>query len=395
MPGAGRIAHELGIALRLGGRALKRRLAAGGSTPQSPPSQHEQLLRWLDGLPSGRSAARTFVRLPANQPPWHDTGVDLEPGDTVTVFAQGRVYLSRALDIWIGPSFQLWARIGEEGPVFRGTRATNTFTAGHSGRLWLASYFPGEWADQTGRLGTDPAEYSKVSGELTALVIRWARGTDVAGVFRDAIAAAETPELVRDEAERQQSPTEAPHGWSYLWYLGPGEIYRPVTTPDSRPGIRCHTHGDVGILRREAEVALEPGLELHWRWKVDELPIDLAEDTLPSHDYLSIAVEFDDGQDITYYWSASLPAGTVYRCPLPTWKDKETHVVVRSGASQLGQWLEESRDLHADYRSIISGPASRVVRIWLIANSLFQRGRGRCEYAAIRLQGGDGTVEVL
>lgn len=395
MPGASRIAHELGIAVRLGGRALKRRLAADRFALESEATPQEELLRWLDGVPSGRSAARAFIRLPADRPPWHDTGLDLERGDTVTLLAQGRVYLSRALDIWVGPSFQLWARIGEQGPVFRGTRSTNTFTADQSGRLWLASYFPGEWADPTGRLGTDPAEYSKVSGELAVLVIRWAQGTDAAGVFRDAMAAPGTPGLVREEAERQRSRTEAPPGWSYLWYLGPGEIYHPVAAPDSRPAIRCHTHGDVGILRRDAEIALEPGLELHWRWKVDELPIDLAEDTLPSHDYLSIAVEFDDGQDITYYWSASLPVGTVYRCPLPTWKDKETHVVVRSGRSQLAQWLEESRDLHADYRSIIGGPASRVVRVWLIANSLFQRGHGRCEYSAIRLQGPAGTLEVL
>jgi hypothetical protein len=36
-----------------------------------------------------------------------------------------------------------------------------------------------------------------------------------------------------------------------------------------------------------------------------------------------------------------------------------------------------------------------VVRIWLIANSLFQRGHGRCEYAAIRLAGPTGTLDVL
>ena len=128
---------------------------------------------------------------------------------------------------------------------------------------------------------------------------------------------------------------------------------------------------------------------------MDELPIDLAEDTVPSHDYLSIAVEFDDGQDLTYYWSAALPEGTVYRCPLPTWKDKETHVVVRCGTAGLGQWLDEERDLHADYARILGGPAREVVRIWLIANSLFQRGHGRCEYASIHLVTNEGTLEVL
>jgi len=70
-------------------------------------------------------------------------------------------------------------------------------------------------------------------------------------------------------------------------------------------------------------------------------------------------------------------------------------VVVRSGRAALGQWLDEERDLHADYARIIGGPARQVVRVWLIANSLFQRGHGRCEYASIGLSNDDGTIEVL
>jgi hypothetical protein len=70
-------------------------------------------------------------------------------------------------------------------------------------------------------------------------------------------------------------------------------------------------------------------------------------------------------------------------------------VVVRSGPAGLGDWHAEERDLHADYQRIIGGPAREVVRIWLIGNSLFQRGNGRCEYASIRLINHEGTLEVL
>ena len=61
----------------------------------------------------------------------------------------------------------------------------------------------------------------------------------------------------------------------------------------------------------------------------------------------------------------------------------------------LGRWLDEERDLHADYARILGGPAREVVRVWLIANSLFQRGHGRCEYASIHLVTNEGTLEVL
>jgi hypothetical protein len=52
--------------------------------------------------------------------------------------------------------------------------------------------------------------------------------------------------------------------------------------------------------------------------------------------YLSIAVEFENGQDLTYYWSAALPEETAYRCPLPWWDRHETHIAMRSGSAGLG-----------------------------------------------------------
>ncbi len=387
--------RRLGILTRLAGRGLWRRVSGAVSLPADDRSFRNTLAPWIADLPAGLLAEHRFHFLPARQPPWFDTGLDVAAGDAITLLADGRVYLSRLLDLWVAPSFQLWWRVGEMGPVMRGTRSTHTFRARATGRLWLASYFPGEWADPSGRLGTPESDYGKVSGGLSVCVIKWRPGMETAAAFRRFANDTRVPGLVLAEAERHDQPVPTPEHWDYLWYLGPGEIYRPSTAPDGRATICCHTHGDVGILRREARLPLVPGTRLAWTWRVDELPIDLAEDTLPSHDYLSIAVEFDDGQDITYYWSATLPAGTVYRCPLPTWKDKETHVVVRSGRGQLGEWLAEERDLHADYARIIGGPAREVVRVWLIANSLFQRGHGRCEYASISVASGDRTVSLL
>jgi hypothetical protein len=65
-------------------------------------------------------------------------------------------------------------------------------------------------------------------------------------------------------------------------------------------------------------------------------------------------------------------------------------VVVRSGLDELGRWLEERRDVHEDYRRCIGGPARSIVRAWLIAISLFQRGHGQCEYSGIEFEQPDG-----
>lgn len=131
-----------------------------------------------------------------------------------------------------------------------------------------------------------------------------------------------------------------PAGWQYLWNLGPTEIYRDRYTAGGKPCIHCHTHSDVGIMQKQVDAPLLPSSEISWRWCIDQLPSDIREDSVPSHDYLSLAVEFDNGRDITYYWSSSLPVATGYDCPLPNWRDIEFHVVVRSGTAGLGEWQQ-------------------------------------------------------
>jgi DUF3047 family protein len=132
-----------------------------------------------------------------------------------------------------------------------------------------------------------------------------------------------------------------------------------------------------------------------WRWKVDRLPSGAAEDTLLCHDYLSLALEFENGRDLSWYWSARLPPETHFACPIPQWTPRETHLVVRSGAAGLGAWQSERRDVYADYRRAIGEPPRRIVAAWLIANSLFQHGSGSAEFADIHLQGAGRRLDVI
>jgi hypothetical protein len=130
-----------------------------------------------------------------------------------------------------------------------------------------------------------------------------------------------------------------------------------------------------------------------WAWRADELPSKVREDSMPTHDYLSIAVEFDNGRDLSYMWSAALPEGKAFNCPLPWWDKRQTHQVVRSDRAKLGVWLEEKQVVLDDYERAISGePPKRIVAIWLIAVSAFQRGRGLCCYARIRLKSDGAEV---
>lgn len=336
-------------------------------------------------------AQAEVLHLPANQPPWTRTPIALEPGDAFSLFAEGRVVLSEEAALWNGPAFHLWARVGGAGPLLNGTRDTASFEAPSRGPLELCIY-SGEWATRDGELGTPVEGYALLSGGIDVLVVRW-RGTARGGVEALAAAVPDEP-CFAAERDRLAEPVPIPEGWEYLWFLGPADIYTPFREGDLE-GIHALTHDDAGILKRPVDLPLGPDTLLRWRWKVDALPSRQAEDTLPTHDYLSIAIEFENGQDLTYYWSSRIPAETHYRCPLPNWDRRETHLVVRSGPEGIGEWHAEARYLHADYARAVGDPPARIVAVWLIAVSIFQKRTGEAAFAGIEIQTGDRKLQVL
>lgn len=321
-------------------------------------------------------------RVSAHGLKWHTTPLELRKGDSVTLIADGVVHMLRALRVSLDPKTCCWYRIGD-GPIQCAPAAAHSFVADADGPLRLAAAPPGAFSDQRGSI--QPSALNRfVSGGLTVAAIRWRE--DMHAQLRTA--SENDPALFEAALKRLEAPVKTPEGWHYLWRLGEGELYSPGReTADDAGEICCHTHGDVGILQYPTDQPLSPSTRLQWSWRADQLPSQVGEHIDLTHDYLSIAVEFDNGLDLTYMWSATLPHDTVFQCPLPWWKERETHWVIRrAGDDPLGTWLEESRNIAEDYDVAIGGPRpERIVGIWLIANSLFQRGEGACAYRAIQL----------
>lgn len=378
-----------GVALRLAVRKLRRRLS--GTRMRAPDLMgfRRYFETMLKRLPPGTLVDARLVEIPASRRPWTQTGLRLDPGDRITTFARGRTYLSRALDLWVAPPFQLWLRIGA-GPVFRGTRASHSMVVtGAIGDLALASHWPGEWAAPDGSLATDPAAYAGVDGTMLVAVLVW--GVPIEDGLKSLLALGDYRGLVAGELDRQAHGRVPPPGWTLLWSFGDSESFFRDDVPGRERAIACRSLRDAAVLLYDLDAEMVPGLRLEWSWKVDRLPTDLREDTPFSHDHLSIAIECDNGQRLAYYWSAALPVGTAYRCPLPHGKTQQTHVVLRSGAAGLGHWHGESRDLHADYRAVVGGASpARVKRVWLIAHTLFARGEGLATFADIALVSSEG-----
>src|SRR5512147_323442 len=164
---------DLQVAVRLGVRELTRRARGLREPAPDLPRFREALARALAAVPDGVVAEHVWIQLPASEPPWRDSGIALRAGDEVSYFAAGRVTASAALDIWVTPKTQLWARIGEAGPIRSSSRDSNTLRADHDGRLYFGNYFPNDWKDASGARQQDDAVYGAVKGEIWILAVRW------------------------------------------------------------------------------------------------------------------------------------------------------------------------------------------------------------------------------
>ena len=336
-------------------------------------------------------AASRYLQLPAQQPPWTATGLRLHRGQRYTLLAAGLIQWSeRHPHLHGGAGFHLWARVSPAGRIVNMIRDSTSFTADVDGELELGIYL-GMWGDAFGRLDTPPTAYARLRGALEVVALAW-RADSLAGLIELHGHCPSAP--LAHEIERLRAPVCVPPEWDYLLETGRSDIYRDCTQ-DGRARICLHAEDDQGILRKPIDFPLTPNTRLSWRWRLDEHPSTLAEDTHATHDYVSVATEFDNGRDLTWMWSSCLAPETWFDCPIKAWSRRETHVVVRSGWSAAAHWCRESRAVHRDVVRAMGPPPARIVAVWLICVASFQHGTARASFEAIELRDGEHHLTVL
>jgi hypothetical protein len=356
------------------------------------PDEHAAATeRWLAAAAQvgSRLEGYAVLFLPGDSGDWVDSGISVTRGQQITLLAEGRIWLSREADLCFGPNVALWYRVGE-GLIARSRGNSVTIAAGEQGTISLIAKPPGEWATRHGDFLPD-YPHSGSSGGLLVAVLVWSGPVDEGlETFAAAGGTVAEAEIARRRAERP-----LPRGWQPLWRVGETGMFWESTTDDGHKIITCQCHNDAAILKYPLEIALDESLQLRWSWRIRRIPSRIPEDSLPGHDYVSVAIEFDNGQDLTYLWSCSLPEGTTFRCPIPWWDRHETHVVARSGTLHLGLWTSESKPVMADYLEHIGGEVpSHVIGVWLISLSPFQRAAAEWDCRQIELRTAGKTLRI-
>ena len=292
---------------------------------------------------------------------WKQTGIFLTTNDMVDVSAIGSW---DADGLILAPRHVIWYRIGGDGAAENIPSDDFQLRSAGTGELELAIRPPGfYWFDDAGTFpGEMLASPPMPVGFDVTLTTQASLETD---------ATDNDPEF--REKQQHQHIDVPPKDFDYLRILGQPNVWSAQTI-EGHYVVTGDPKNDSGIIKLAVDIELTDTTLFAFDWNYVNLPAAGPETLIPGHDYLSVALEFDNGQDLTWMWSKYLPKGTHFRCPLPWWDERETHYVLESGQENLGMWQSHKRNVLADYSESISGEApKRIVGVWFIANNIFAK----------------------
>ncbi len=185
---------------------------------------------------------------------------------------------------------------------------------------------------------------------------------------------------------------------------------------DGVTAVEAVAEGSMALLARPVEVNLDEIPILCWRWRIDHVieSADLmskAGDDYAARIYVSFklpakAIGFgariklglarklygDHVPDaaINYVWDNIHPAGT----QVPNaYTDRTQMLVVRSGNEEAGSWVEERRDVQADFNDIFAVQGGSLIQVAIASDTDNTGGSARVGFADLHFVSGEQSCE--
>lgn len=194
------------------------------------------------------------------------------------------------------------------------------------------------------------------------------------------------PAVVAGEIAVGRFAEEGLDGWEVKEFKGLTR-YRLVEEEGRRVLLAEADGSASGLVKK---IAFDPAeyRYLRWRWKIESTVAQGDERTKAGDDYAARVYVIFPGRffwqtrALNYIWGNRLPVeGFVANA----FTANAMLLAVRSGPDQAGQWLEESRDLVADYRRVFGSDPPRAGAVAIMTDTDNTGGRARAWYGDISL----------
>jgi hypothetical protein len=230
-------------------------------------------------------------------------------------------------------------------------------------------------------------------------------------VLASGAAAGPAPQRITvDDFESKATSAGLPAGWEELYFEKiPGHTTYTVRQEGGDRFLHAEARRSASGLVKRLSVDLQEYPLLKWRWRVPAtLPKGDARrksgDDYPARLYVNFRYdpervgfwtrlkyslakkrlgEYPPLHTVNYIWANKLERGTF----LPNaFTDRAMMIAVRSGDEDTGQWLNESRNVYADYRRAFAEEPTRVIAVAVMTDTDNTGSAASADYDDIRFE---------
>jgi hypothetical protein len=158
-----------------------------------------------------------------------------------------------------------------------------------------------------------------------------------------------------------------PKGWELKERSGKADM--AVVKDDGIAAVRLVSADTSFCLEKGVQVDLTKYPLLTWKWKVTKLPVggDFRKSSTDDQ-AAQLFLAFSRTKAIVYIWDTTAPQGTIGKAAAPFFMSIKA-IVVRSGKSDMGKWLTETRNVYDDYKKLFGEEPEAIEGVRIQINS--------------------------
>ncbi len=158
-----------------------------------------------------------------------------------------------------------------------------------------------------------------------------------------------------------------PKGWELKEKSGKADL--AFVKDEGVGAVRLRSSNTSFSLQKKVDINLKQYPILSWKWKVVKLPAggDFRKSSTDDQS-AQLFLAFSKTRAIVYIWDTSAPQGLMTDAAAPFFMSIKA-VVVRSGSSEAGKWITETRNVYDDYKKLFHEEPQNVAGVRIQINS--------------------------